>query len=242
MQSADSGIRLTIQAGTAEITIDRPAVGNTLDSRALAGLTTALQTAERDGAVHSAVLRSGVEAVFCSGGSYADPEQPGRASPDYAPHLADCFEAWTARSFPVIAVVDGAARAFGAALALTSDLIVATPRASFGLPELSRGVVPSYAIALLRTRHSSQFVRELVFSTEPVPWRDVTTDPDNVVRTHLERFAAIGPDAVRAAHRTLTAIDGALDLDAVHRIAADGVAEQLRRYDEGRADQSYLGL
>ncbi|MFC9689347.1 enoyl-CoA hydratase/isomerase family protein [Kribbella sp. NPDC056951] len=240
------GIRLKVRAGAAEIMIDRPAAGNTLDSRALAALARALLHVEQAADVHCAVLRSGVEGVFCSGGNYADADRPGRASRDYAPSLAACFEAWTGRSFPVIAVVDGAARAFGAALALTSDLVVATPRASFGLPELSRGVVPSYAIALLRTRHSSQFVRELVFTTEPITARSdlatVSNDPEQVVRAHVERFASIGADAVRAAQRLLNAIDAAVDLPTAQQLAVDGVAEQLRRYDEGRADQSYLGL
>lgn len=240
------GIRLTVHAGAAEITIDRPDAGNTLDSRALAALASALLQVEQAADVHSAVLRSGVDGVFCSGGNYADPDRPGRASAEYAPNLAACFEAWTSRSFPVIALVEGSARAFGTALALTSDLVVAGPEASFGLPELSRGVVPSYAIALLRTRHSSQLVRELVFTTEPITARSglatVSSDPEQVVRAQVERFASIGANAVRAAQRLLTAIDAAPDLHTAQQLAADGVAEQLRRYDEGQADQSYLGL
>ncbi|GAB3920873.1 hypothetical protein GCM10029976_007060 [Kribbella albertanoniae] len=146
----------------------------------------------------------------------------------------------------MIALVDGTARAFGTALALTSDLVVASPRASFGLPELSRGVVPSYAIALLRTRHSSQFVREFVLTTEAITARSgfatVSSEPEEVVRAQVARFAAIGVEAVRGAQRLLTAIDATLDLRAAQQLAADGVAEQLRRYDEGRTDQTYLGL
>jgi len=240
--ATESGIRVAVKGGAAEITIDRPQAGNTLDSRALEGLATALDLIERTSEVHAVVLRSAVEGVFCSGGNYADPDDPGKTSPEYGPNLKACFEAWTERSFPVIALVDGAARAFGAALALTSDITVATPNASFGLPELGRGVVPSYAIALLRTRYSSQFVRELVLTTEPIgaPHERDLGEAERVVRRQVERWAAIGADAVRAACRTLNAIDAAPDLQAVQRVADDGVVDQLRRFEAGQADQRYL--
>src|SRR5919201_52007 len=48
---------------------------------------------------------------------------------------------------PVVAAVNGPALAGGFALALLCDLRVAAANASFGFPELPRGIPPSYASA-----------------------------------------------------------------------------------------------
>jgi enoyl-CoA hydratase/carnithine racemase len=48
---------------------------------------------------------------------------------------------------PVVAAVNGPALAGGFALALLCDIRVADPSATFGFPELPRGIAPSYASA-----------------------------------------------------------------------------------------------
>lgn len=248
----DNGVRLRFHNGTAELTIDRPARHNALDSRALAGLADALRRIAAAPSVSGVLLRSAVPAVFCSGGSYTDPDRPDTPSPHYAAELAACFELWMAREVPVISIVDGAATAFGCALALTSDLTIATPAATFGLPELGRGVVPSMAIALMRTRYSSRLVRELVLTTEPLDAdradrRGLLTElvPDAATaerraRRILAQWARSGPAAVRNAMRTLHAIDTAPDHAAVGAIARAGVLDQLERFRGGLVDQAYL--
>jgi enoyl-CoA hydratase/carnithine racemase len=248
-----AGVWLTVADGHAEITLNRAAESNTLDSRALAGLAEALRYVEQDPTVHGVLLSSALEDVFCSGGNYVDPEHSGRPSPHYGPQLTACFDLWTARPVPVVSVVAGAARAFGAALALTSDITVATPAASFGLPEMSRGVVPSFAIALLRTRHPSRIVRELALTADPVGAEDArqrgllsAVIPDRntaeqYARSLLRRWTGMG-DAVRTTMSTLAEVDAAADHATVRQIAVAGVEEQLRRFRDGRADQSYLGL
>ncbi|MEJ3659181.1 enoyl-CoA hydratase/isomerase family protein [Actinomycetes bacterium KLBMP 9759] len=247
-----AGVWLAVADGRAEITLGRAEQRNTLDSRAFAGLAGALRSVDRDPSVSGVLLTSSVADVFCSGGSYADPDDPDRPSPSYGPQLTACFDLWTARRVPVVSVVAGAARAFGAALALTSDLTIATPAASFGLPELSGGVVPAFAIALLRTRHVSRTVRELVLTTCVVSAADAArrglvtvVAPDcgsaeREARAVLDRWSRMGPDVVREAVSALAGIDAAPDHAAVRRIAVAGVAEQLRRYGAGRSSQRYL--
>jgi enoyl-CoA hydratase/carnithine racemase len=248
-----AGVWLTIDGGCAEITLARAAQRNTLDSQALKGLATALQRIDDDPTVHGAILRSGVEGVFCSGGNYVDPGRPGEPSSQYGPQLTACFARWTARQFPIVSVVDGSARAFGAALALTSDITLATPTASFGLPELSGGVVPSFAIALLRTRHTTRLVRELTLTAAAINAEEAARrglinlvsdhgDAEQQARTLLTVWSKIGASAVREAMRTFAEIDAAHDQAAVLEIAMSGLEDQLWRFRAGDADQSYLGL
>ena len=252
MQS--TGVRLAVDDGAAHITLDRPGRRNTLDSRAFAALAEALDRVDRTDTEHGVVLRSALPDVFCSGGDYVDPERPGEPSPEYGPALTECFDRWTTRRVPVISIVDGAARAFGAALALTSDITIATPAASFGLPELGGGVVPSFAIALLRTRHTSRLVRELTLTTAPIIAEHaahrglitaVVPDLESAelrAQGLLELWRRIGAAAVRDAMQTMAEIDEAPDPSDRRRIAVAGVEEQLRRFRAGRTDQRYLEL
>ena len=249
-----AGIWLGIDEGCAEITLARPAEHNTLDSHALRGLAAALRRIDDDPTIHGMVLRSTVDGVFCSGGNYADPGRPGEPSPHYGPQLAACFDQWTTRRVPAISIVDGSARAFGAALALTSDITLATPAAAFGLPELSRKVVPSFAIAPLSTRHSSRLGRELTLTTAPITAEAAARDGliNAVVADHndaeqqahilLTQWAQIAAAALRDAMHALAEIDAAPDHAAVRDLATAGVEDQLRRFRTGDTDQSYLGL
>jgi enoyl-CoA hydratase/carnithine racemase len=246
-----TGVWLAVAEGAAHLTLARSEQRNTLDSRAFAALAEAVRHVDRTPEVHGIVLRSTLPGVFCSGGSYVDRDRPGAPSPLYGPQLTACFDRWTGRRVPVISVVDGAARAFGAALALTSDITIATPSASFGLPELSRGVVPSFAIALLGTRHPSRLVRELTLTTAPLTaeqaaLRGLITGvvPDLAAaelraQELLDLWSRIGAAAVRDAMRTLDEIDRAPDEPARRRIAVAGVEDQLRRFRAGQTDQRY---
>ena len=58
-----------------------------------------------------------------------------------------CFRAVGNCAKPVVAAVNGPALAGGFALALLCDLRLAAEEASFGFPELPRGIPPSYAAA-----------------------------------------------------------------------------------------------
>src|SRR5690242_3789784 len=94
-----------------------------------------------------AVVLTGAPPAFCSG---MDTSQFGgdRANREL---LVDtsirCFRAVGNCPKPVVAAVNGAALAGGFALALLCDLRLAAEEASFGFPELPRGIPPSYAAA-----------------------------------------------------------------------------------------------
>ena len=91
------------------------------------------------------VTLEGGRDAFCTG---LDPHDAANPAPGAKPArelvtlFAKLLEAIERAPFPVIALVDGAAAGGGVGLAAAADLVVATPRAAFSLPETLLGLVP----------------------------------------------------------------------------------------------------
>jgi cyclohexa-1,5-dienecarbonyl-CoA hydratase len=67
---------------------------------------------------------------------------------------------------PTIAVVDGAALGGGCELVAACDIVIASPRARFGQPEIKLGVFPPVAAVLLPRLIGEKRARELVLTGE----------------------------------------------------------------------------
>jgi enoyl-CoA hydratase len=123
--------------GVAVITINRPEARNAVNEAVARGIASAIDELDPRGDVASFVL-TGAGGTFCAGmdlKGFLSGENPlagGRG-----------FGGMTQRppAKPVIAAVEGYALAGGFELALACDLIVASDQATFGLPEVSRGLV-----------------------------------------------------------------------------------------------------
>lgn len=130
----------------AVVTLQRPEKRNALsiDLRTeLAAAFAALSTDERVGCV----VLTGAGSAFCSG---MDTDQFG-GDQAHRQRLVEtsalAFRAVGNCHRPVVAAVNGPALAGGFALALLCDLRVASQSATFGYPELPKGIPPSYAAA-----------------------------------------------------------------------------------------------
>jgi len=129
--------------GVATVTVANPPV-NALDDPTLQALgAAARELAERDG-VRAVVLTGAGDKAFLAG---ADLRALVRAlgTSEMDAHVAltrPVFEAWRALPVPVVAAVAADAVGGGLELAMTCDLIVADPRARFGLPEVTLGLIP----------------------------------------------------------------------------------------------------
>jgi enoyl-CoA hydratase len=123
--------------GVAVITINRPEARNAVNEAVARGIAAAIDDLDSRRDVAALVL-TGAERTFCAGmdlKGFLTGENPlagGRG-----------FGGITQRppAKPVIAAVEGYALAGGFEIALACDLIVASEEATFGLPEVTRGLV-----------------------------------------------------------------------------------------------------
>jgi enoyl-CoA hydratase len=130
----------------ATVTLERPEKRNALSIELREELTDAFAKLAEDEDVGCVIL-TGAGTAFCSGmdttqfgGTRENKERLVKTSASAFAAVAEC-------SRPVIAAVNGPALAGGFALALLCDLRIATTSATFGYPELPKGVPPSYAAA-----------------------------------------------------------------------------------------------
>jgi enoyl-CoA hydratase/carnithine racemase len=128
------------------VTLQRPEKRNALSIDLRMQLADAFNGLGDDRDVGALVL-TGAGPAFCSG---MDTTQFG-GDREHKERLVEssigCFRAVGNCAKPVVAAVNGPAVAGGFALALLCDLRLAAEEASFGFPELPRGIPPSYAAA-----------------------------------------------------------------------------------------------
>jgi enoyl-CoA hydratase/carnithine racemase len=128
------------------VTLQRPEKRNALSIDLRVELAEAFAALSEDAGVGSVVL-TGAGPAFCSG---MDTTQFG-GDRAHRQRLVEtsiaCFRAVGRCAKPVVAAVNGPALAGGFALALLCDMRLAAEEASFGFPELPRGIPPSYAAA-----------------------------------------------------------------------------------------------
>jgi enoyl-CoA hydratase/carnithine racemase len=128
----------------AVVTLQRPEKRNALSIDLRVELSEALGALGEDNGVGSVML-TGAPPAFCSGmdvtefgGDRAHKERLVETS-------VSCFRAIASCPKPLVAAVNGPALAGGFAIALLCDLRLASEAATFGFPELPRGIPPSYA-------------------------------------------------------------------------------------------------
>ena len=157
------------------IRLTRPEIHNPLDVPLRTDLMTVLEQVRNDPAVRVLVLNGGAGA-FCAGGNLHALQEHANAGPAYWQRRINAGLRLTDDLLnvgcPVIAAIDGPAIGAGFALALSADMIIASPRAKFAMAHLRLGLVPDLgALYLLPRVVGLQRAKELVFST-----RDVSAD------------------------------------------------------------------
>ena len=199
------------QGSVLVVTINRPEVRNAINEATARAIGSALDQLDERDDVAVGVL-TGAGSTFCAGMDVKAflagerPSVPGRGFAGIAERSSEK---------PVIAAVEGYALAGGFEIALACDLIVAAETATFGLPEVKRGLVAA-AGGLLRLpdRIAYHLAMELALTGDEIPAqraaelglvsRLVAEGQALAAAVELgERIAANAPLAVRAAKRIL---------------------------------------
>lgn len=153
------------------ITINRPEARNACNQAVWVAGGKALQQAEADIDVRAIVVTGAGDQSFCAGadlkaiarGEAIVPEDPVQAGWGFAGVASHYI------SKPLIAAVNGAALGGGTELALSCDLVVAADTATFGLPEVKRGLVAGAGGAFRIVRQAPLKVGlELLLTGEPI--------------------------------------------------------------------------
>lgn len=196
-----------------------------------------------DGKVRVVVL-GGAGKHFCAGN---DLGEFATMTPDNGTErmwrVREAFYAISGCSVPVIGAVHGAALGTGLALSGSCDFVVADPDASFGLPELTVGVMGG-------ARHLARIapfplVRRMYFTGKPMSAQAlfeaggclIVSEPGKHVeeaRKLAARVASYSPTAVRASKRILDRIEW-MDLETGYKFEQAGTVRMSGHFDSKEA-------
>ncbi|KAI0686595.1 enoyl-CoA hydratase [Earliella scabrosa] len=126
--------------GVALITLNRPKALNALCTPLFNELNSALKELDEDDSIRALVL-TGSERAFAAGADIKEMKD----KEFHEVFKGKFLESWSLLSTirkPIIAAVSGYALGGGCELALMCDIILASPTATFGQPEINIGVIP----------------------------------------------------------------------------------------------------
>ncbi|MFC0109379.1 enoyl-CoA hydratase/isomerase family protein [Kibdelosporangium aridum] len=170
----------------------------------------------------------GEAGAFCEGldlGRLSDPAEDWAAIHH---SYADMLRALECAACPVVALVDGVALGGGLGLVAAADLVIATPRSTFGLPDVLVGLVPAIALPQLTQRLGVAKARLLALDGGTVDAStalriglvdEIADDLDVAVARHARRWLRTD---IRAQHEVKVA--------SAEMNAPNADAEAMRRF------------
>ncbi len=161
-------VRIERCEGWGELVLDRPSRGNALTVELVVQLRAGLAELAADDAT-GAILVRGEGGCLCSGldlrALVGESNASKRAA--FGAEWSELHRALAACPRPTIAVLEGAAVAAGAALALACDFLVAGEGASMHVSEVTRAMTAPMNIAWLVTKYGSARALDFCVSAEP---------------------------------------------------------------------------
>lgn len=194
------------QAGsTLVLTLDRPEKRNPLTKEIRAGLLEAFLRAEKDSSIRVVVI-TGADGNFCSGG---DIDSMGEVADLAAGRerfrgVHELARLIACGSKPCVAAVEGWAAGAGLALALSTDIVVASRTSRFVASFGRLGLIADFGLmATLPARIGQGRARNMLMTGEPVDADealriglvDQLTDPHAALDAAIEKAAVIARNA-----------------------------------------------
>jgi len=205
-------IHVEVSDGIQIITINRPQAKNAITIDTAIEMAAAFEEMDARDDVRIGIL-TGAGGTFSSGMDLKDFARTGKRSVVEGKGFAGFVEAPPKK--PLIAAVEGYALAGGCEMVLACDLVVAASNASFGLPELKRGLVPGsggmmrlprripYHIAMEVVLTGDMFAAERAHQFGLI---NVLTEPGSALAGAMklaQRISENGPLAIQTAKRLI---------------------------------------
>lgn len=150
------------------LTLDRHHKRNALSNALIRLLLDELAAADLDAGVHCIVLAANGTS-FCAGADLDEirlAEDPAAMAAERADLLIELNIVVTRMQTPVIAAVNGPAIGGGAGLALGCDMVLVSPRAKFGYPEVKHGITAATLLPNLLRQVGPKIAFELIATGE----------------------------------------------------------------------------
>ncbi len=196
------------------------------------------------------VVLTGAGKVFCAGA-----DLKGRASvikgpgdlPAHSRRTRECFHAIRECAKPVVCAINGAALGSGVAMAASSDILLASEKASLGLPEVDVGLLGGCRHAMRLFSHSR--LRRMMLTGMRVPGAELyrlgiveaCTTPEELMPAALEIAATIAsksPVSTRMGKHTLNVIEN-MSLRDGYRYEQDMTAQIAKTEDAKEAQRAF---
>jgi 2-(1,2-epoxy-1,2-dihydrophenyl)acetyl-CoA isomerase len=152
---SDAPVLLSVDGAIATITLNRPAVGNTVNMEMARALLAAAIACDQNASLRCVVL-TGAGKLFCGGGDLSSFAEAGDAIPAFLSELAGTYHLAISRLMrmrkPLLVVVNGPAAGAGLSLALIGDVVIAAETAHFSAAYGSVGLSPDGGMSWLLPR------------------------------------------------------------------------------------------
>ncbi|HVE81899.1 MAG TPA: enoyl-CoA hydratase-related protein [Myxococcales bacterium] len=245
-------IRLELEGQLAILTIDRPKALNAFNHQALGETEVALRFINSHADLRALIVTGGGDKAFVAG---ADIAEMAHLTPNEAREFAGAghrvFHLMEALAIPTIAAVNGFALGGGCELALCCDLIYASEKAKFGLPEVGLGVIPGFGGTQRLTRLVGRVrAKEMIFTGEMIDAQKAreiglcldVLPPDKLMehcRAVAAKLAKKGPLAIAQAKRVIEyGADG--DLRSANELERQGFSMLFGSEDQREGMAAFL--
>ncbi|WP_437483056.1 enoyl-CoA hydratase-related protein [Sorangium sp. So ce1014] len=207
-------LRIHVAEGHRTLIFDRAEQRNSFNSRLLHELGCALDQAQQDPSCRMVVLE-GQGGYFSTGLDFEEGIE--RGGPEGSAPYMNALRRLASLPAMVVASVDGQVRAGGLGFVAASDIAIATPRSTFGLPEALWGLVPACVGLHMMRRIGLQQTKRMCLTTENLTASqaleiglvdEVSERPDEVLRRLRLKVARLKPSTMGRIKRYFSDIAG----------------------------------
>lgn len=230
-------VTFDITDGIARLTLNRPDKRNALNAELMDAIVASLREAEARARV---VTISGQGPAFSAG---ADLKAVGAMTTEaefraHADRMGSLFATLSDLAIPSISVVTGPALGAGCGMVCAGTLAIAGPRARFGFPELSKGVLPALVVPPLVAVIGERRAFHVLCTETPLTAAEaydlgiitqLSDTPEDAAEALAHQLAALPPARLQQIRRLVRASATASAAEARQLATEANVADRLER-------------